>query len=374
MDGRNRLKILHIDPEMGWGGGEAEVIGLLRYLALWGHHNDVLCHPEGRLLNEARKLSIPTFPIRIRNEIDFTPVWSLRRRIRHEKYDIIHFHTKRAHALSSWPLGVDSRSKCVVTRRMDYRLKRNWYNDWLYNRRVDGIVAISQRIADVLIRGGAKREKIRIIYSGVDPALFQPTAPVGERPGPLVIGTAAVLEERKGYAFLLEAAALLKSQGHRLAYRFAGEGSQRERLEKLVMKLGLKEEVFFAGFVSDVPAFLSTIDIFALPSVNEGLGVAVLEAMAAGRPVVASRVGGIPELVEDRITGVLVPPEDPQALAEAISQLASEKPLAQEMGAKGCKRVHERFTLEKMARRNEKYYYELLYGPDSSDRVEDERG
>ena len=202
-----------------------------------------------------------------------------------------------------------------------------------------------------------------MIYSGVDPVPFQRVAAPDRRSDRPVIGTVAVLEERKGHRFLLEAAALLKRRGHQLTYRFAGEGSQRGRLEEMVAKLGLQEEVVFVGFVSDPAAFLSTIDLFALPSLYEGLGVAVLEAMAASKPVIASRVGGLPELVEDRITGILVPPKDSEAFARAISELVSEKGLAREMGAKACKRIQDHFTLEKMAKRNEQYYYDLLRGP-----------
>ncbi len=366
MVGRGALKILHIDPEVGWGGGEAEVVGLLSYLSLWGHCNHLLCHPEGRLFTEAQKMGIPTFPIRIRNDVDPRPVLPLRRMIRQEGYDIVHFHTKRAHALSLWPLRVHPGSKYVVTRRMDYPVRRNWYNDYLYNRKMDGIVAISQTIADVLVEGGVRREKIRVIYSGVDPVQFRRIPAAEGKSGRPVIGTAGVLEERKGHRFLLEAAALLKRQGHQLTYRFAGEGSERGRLEEMVTKLGLQEEVVFVGFVLDIPAFLSTIDVFTFPSVQEGLGVAVIEAMAASRPVIASRVGGLRELVQDQVTGILVPPKDSQALAQAISQLVSQNAVAQKMGARAWERVQEHFTMEKMARRNEEYYYEL--SRDSSSR------
>lgn len=181
--------------------------------------------------------------------------------------------------------------------------------------------------------------------------------------GKNVIGTAAVLEERKGHRFLLEAAALLKEQGLRLTYRFAGEGSERESLQRIAYRLGLRDEVLFLGFVSDIPTFLSSVDIFVLPSLYEGLGIAVLEAMAAGKPVVASRTGGIPELVIDRVTGLLVPPKDPGALARAILHLVSQAGLGRRMGDKGREQVLERFTMEQMAKKNEDYYYELREAP-----------
>jgi glycosyltransferase involved in cell wall biosynthesis len=225
---------------------------------------------------------------------------------------------------------------------------------------VDGVIAISEQIAALLVAGGVRREKIRVIHSGVDIERFKAAAIAGGDNGAPVIGTAAVLEERKGHRFLLEAAAELKRQGHRLKYRIAGDGSQREKLERLAQSLGLQREVEFLGFVSDVPAFLSAIDIFVLPSLFEGLGVAVLEAMAAARPVVASDTGGLRELVADGETGLLVAPEDSISLARTISQLASQRERMRAMGANGRARVEKYFTMEKMAQQNESYYFELL--------------
>ena len=357
---RRPLKILHIDPEKGWGGGESQVLGLLGYLSRRGHRNHLLGHPEGPLLREARGSGVEAFPLTVRNDIDFRPVFSLKRLIRKERYDIVHFHTKRAHALSLWLGRIGPGIRYVVTRRMDYPVKKSWYNDYLYNRRVDGVVAISRKIVDLLVEGGVRSERIRLIHSGIDPAPFGKGDASTADAAPTVIGTVAVLEERKGHRFLLEAAALLKQQGHRLKYRLAGEGSERRRLRQLVLEKGLQEEVEFAGFVSDIPAFLSAIDIFALPSLYEGLGVAVLEAMAAGKAVVATRAGGLPELVDDTITGVLVPQQDSRALARAIETLIRQKALVRQMGARGRERVLRHFTMEQMAKKNEDYYYELL--------------
>jgi glycosyltransferase involved in cell wall biosynthesis len=243
---------------------------------------------------------------------------------------------------------------------MDYPIRRGWYDRYLYNRSVDGVIAISQPIAALLVEGGVSSEKIRLIHSGVDPEPFRIPPPLDGDTSAPVIGTAAVLEERKGHRFLLQAAAELKRQGHRLSYRIAGDGSQKGELEALARRLGLQEEVVFLGFVSDVPAFLASLDIFVLPSLFEGLGVAALEAMAAARPVVASGVGGLRELVADGETGLLVPAGDAAALARAIARLVSERERARKMGANGRSRVEKYFTMEQMAKKNEGYYYELL--------------
>jgi glycosyltransferase involved in cell wall biosynthesis len=171
-----------------------------------------------------------------------------------------------------------------------------------------------------------------------------------------------ILEERKGHRCLLKAAARLKAKGLRLSYRIAGAGSLRQQLEREAASLGLNDDVEFLGFVHDTPAFLAAIDLFVMPSLFEGLGVAVLEAMAAGKPVIASRVGGLPELVADGETGLLVAPKNVEGLAEAIARLADDESLARAMGKKGAALARANFSLERMAVQNEAYYYELIDG------------
>jgi len=247
---------------------------------------------------------------------------------------------------------------------MDYPESNTWYTRCLYNRKVDGVVAISRKISELLIEAGVESERIRLVHSGIDPRPFETAANARDaHPDRMVVGMAAVLEERKGHRFLLQAARRLKAQGCQIGYRLAGAGSLRKSLEEKTIQLGLKEDVEFLGFVSDIPGFLSNVDIVVLPSLFEGLGVSVLEAMAAGKPVIASRVGGLPEIVIDAATGFLVEPRDVEGLASAISKLAGDIILIRNMGQKGRERLEKNFTIEQMARKNEDYYYDLLEKP-----------
>ncbi len=334
--------------------------GLVRHLVARSHINHVVCYPGGPLAREFFADRVKLHPLTIRNDVDFAAVAALRRLLREENYDIVHFHTKRAHALSAWLGSAPATQKRVVTRRMDYPIRHGWIDRYLYNRCVDGVVAISRPIADLLAEGGVARGKIRLIPSGVDPAAYENIPPPDGRRSPTAVGTVAVLEERKGIRFLLEAAAELKRRGRSLRYRVAGDGAEKNRLQELARKLGVEEEIEFAGFVADVPAFLATIDIFVLPSLYEGLGVAALEAMAAARPVVASAVGGLKDSVVPGETGLLVPPGNAPGLADAIGSLAAEPGRMRAMGESGRARLRERFTMERMARANEDFYYDLL--------------
>lgn len=358
------LKILHIDPERNWGGGEAQVLALLTYLAQQGHQNDLLTHPRGRLFERVQSLPIRTDPLVMRNDIDIRPVLPLRRRILKEQYDIVHFHTKRAHALSLWLPRGRGGPKYVVTRLMDYPETAGWYTRQLYCRRVDGVIAISKPILSLLVEAGVPRAKIRLIHSGVDTGKFTPSAAgLRSRHKPPVIGMLAVLEARKGHRILLEAAARLKAQGHQARYLLAGEGSLRPELERQAERLGLVEEVRFLGFVTDPVSVLAKTDVFVMPSLSEGLGIAALEAMAAGKAVIASRVGGLAEVVDDAVTGLLVAPGNPSELASAIAKLLDHPRLAEELGTMAAEHVRRHFTIEQMAKKNEAYYHELVARP-----------
>jgi glycosyltransferase involved in cell wall biosynthesis len=352
------LKILHIDPEKNWGGGEAQVFGLLAYLSGKGHRNVLLAHPRGVLFERCRALDVQLRPLSMRNDLDVRAVAGLRKLIRSEDFDIVHFHTKRAHALSLWLPRGTKKPKYVVTRRMDYPERAGWYTDFLYNRRVDGVIAISAAIAVLLRQAGVKENRIRRISSGVDAARFDGLSKNSNEVK--TIGCIGVLEERKGQRFLLEAAATLKSRGFKLKYRFAGDGPLRGELEDQAKRLTIGDDASFLGFVADTAEFLAGVDLVVMPSLFEGLGVAALEAMAAGKPVVATRVGGLAESIIDGDTGIVVPPGDAAALADAIGRLAESPPLAAAMGRRGRERVLSHFTLEQMAFQNETYYYELL--------------
>jgi glycosyltransferase involved in cell wall biosynthesis len=353
------LKILHIDPERQWGGGEAQVLALLDYLACQGHQNDLLTHPRGKLWERCQGRQVRTLPFVARNDFDVRPVWGLRHLIRRWRYDIVHLHTKRAHALSLWLPRSGPAPKYVVTRRMDYPELNNRYTRWLYNHCVDGVIVISRPIVQLLVDAGVDAGRIRLIHSGIDVSRF--ALPCGGRRAELpVIGCLAVLEERKGHRFLLEAMARLKARGLKLRCVLAGDGPERSLLEKMTARLGLGTEVEFRGFIADTPGFLADIDVFVLPSLFEGLGVAALEAMAAGKPVVASGVGGLAELIDDGITGLLAPPRDAEALSAAIARLLYDPALARALGQRAAAHVREHFAVERMASRNEAYYYELL--------------
>ena len=365
-----QLRILHVDPERNWGGGEAQVLGLTRYLHRAGHVSHVATPLHGVLAQRLQHDHLTVQPLSVRNHLDGLAGWRLRRLVRGEHYDLVHFHTARAHALSPWLHALPVRR--LVTRRMDYPIKTGWWSRLLYGSQVDMIIAISSSVAAVLGTAHVSDRPIRIIPSGIDTTQFLPTVAqrramrrqYGLGEDTTVILMAGALTQRKSPHTLIEAAAQLHSSHQQgapsLHYLVCGDGPLRQELEARVRALGLASVFHFAGFCRDVPAYLAAADIFVHTPVREGLGVAVIEALAAGLPVVASQVGGIPDLITDRETGLLIPAQAPSALRDALLQCMHRPDWAKTLGIQGQAKVRTSFDIETTARANEALYYELL--------------
>lgn len=370
-DSNRRLSILHVDPERAWGGGEVQVLGLTTHLHHAGHRSVVAADPHGVLSSRLQGTGLPQIALRIRNDIDAWAGLRLRRLVRTGAFDLVHFHTARAHALSPWLHGLGV--KRLVTRRMDYALRSGAMTRWLYLQCVDRVVAISTGVRTALLAGGIPEEQIRLIPSGVDTTRFTPNATArqvirtsyGIDPETPLIVAIGALVARKDYALLLSAAHILKTQGYAPRYLICGEGPLRADLEAKATALGLSQTALFTGFCPDIPALLSAADLFVHVPRHEGLGVAVLEALAAGLPTIASRVGGIPELIADEHTGLLVPPQDAPALAHALIRLLTQPELARRLGEAGQTVVRTQFDIATMASSNEIFYRELLAAPSS---------
>lgn len=345
------MRVLHVDPETGWGGGEVQVMLLLEELAARGHTVHLAADPAGRLAAAAAAAGVVVRPLRARSHVDLRAGVALR--LLATGYDVVHFHTARAHALA--PAVRRGEARLVVTRRMDYVPAGGFYARFLYNRAVDAVIAISEGVRAALLRAGVRPERIRVVPSGVDAARLAPPQHAratlrrewGLGDDEVAVLIPGALERRKGHVVLLTAAAGIAALVPSLRYVFCGEGRERAALERAAAPLGRR--ILFAGFRTDVPACLAAADVVAMPSLQEGLGVAALEAMAAGRPLVASRVGGLAEAVVSEESGVLVPPGDPVALGAALARLARDPDLRARLGAAGRARVLAHYGSARMA-------------------------
>src|SRR5208282_2547765 len=245
------LSVVGVDPELGFGGGESQVLGLTLALAGGGHRAELICDPEGQLRERATAAGIKCHPLHIRNAIDITAGIKLRVILNRERFDVVHFHTSRAHSMAPFARGFGR--SLVVTRRMDYRPNRI-FAPYLYNRAVDGVVAISGGVADSLAAAGVDRQRITVVHSGVDRDRFRPPTPpervhariaLGISYGEFAISAVGALEPRKGHRYLIEAVAqlALTAPSVRLKCFIAGHGSIRGELEREIAELRCAERI-----------------------------------------------------------------------------------------------------------------------------------
>ncbi len=340
------MTVAHVTFEAGFSGGEVQVFLLMEGLRKRGHRNVLLCPGGSAAEAQARRRGLETraVPRRVR---------AVRRVLRELRPDLVHLHTGRANwlgGLAAWWLGIPA----ISTRRMDRRVKPGLRTRILYRTLLSRVAAIAPAVERRLVEGGVPPEKIRLIPSAVDPDALHPQRAIAKQ-GPVVL-SAAALVRRKGIDVLLEAFARVGEA----ELWIAGDGPQRGALETRAKELGVAERVRFLGARDDVPDLLAACDVFVLPSRLEGLGVAALEAMAAAKPVVATRVGGLGEVVRDGECGLLVPPDDPAALAAALERLLGDPELRARLGAAGPARVAEGHLPEQLTDAYERLYREVL--------------
>lgn len=346
---------LHIDTASTWRGGQNQVLLTVLGLRGQGHRAALVAHPGGELRRRADE-GLELIPLAPDHELDLKAAWRLARVLRRLAPDVVHAHDPHGVAMASMALSMLTRPPVpplVAARRVDFHLKRNSFSRWKH-RQVDLFVASSDAIRQILLQDGVEASKAITVHEGIDvdrmahlqassihAALWLPH----EAP---VIGNVAALVPHKGQRHLIDAAAHVVCEVPDARFVILGEGRLRPQLEQQVKQLHLDKHVFLPGFRPDVLSLVKSVDLFAMSSETEGLGTSLLDAMAARKACVGTRTGGIPEVIADGLTGLLVPPHDPIALADAIILLLKDSTLRRRMGDAGLTRVREQFSVERM--------------------------
>ncbi len=361
------MRILHVLSERGFSGGEVQLQYILEHLHRQGHDNRLLLQPGARFASTAARLGIPVTRARMRNGGDLLAMLRIRACVKRVQPDLVQFACSRSHKLGGNAMrGIGGPAR-VVTRRMDYPLRPGRYGRWLYGGAVDAVVAISRGVQTEIERIGVPASRIELIYEGVDPERY--AGLTGRRmsarrelgiPDEAVAAVcAASLTRRKGQVHLLRAFGVLAARSPQVHLVLAGEGPERVSLEAIRDRLGLAQRVSIPGQISTEVA-LAAADFGCMPSLREGLSVFCLEAQSSGLPVVASRVGGLPESVADGVTGILVPPGDEAALEAALVRLFEDVGERRRMGVAAQAHVRETFAAEDMAKKTEAFYRKLV--------------
>ncbi len=358
------MRIVHLNTERTWRGGERQTLWLARELERRGHQNRVACRPGFPLERAAKEAGLKTFALSPWAEAAPLAAWRLRRFLKESGAEVLHAHTAHAvglGALAARGIGV----KFAATRRVDFPLQRNFFSRWKYGR-LDGLAAISRRVRDVLVEGGMPADRVVVISSGIDAAGYPSAADrvrlrreKGCGEGDFLIVNAAALVPHKDHDTLLRAARLVCAEIPRARFLILGDGPLKGRLTETARSLGLEGRAVFLGHRADVLEWTALADVFVLSSEEEGLGTALLDAMALGVPTVATRAGGIPDIYGSEQAPELVSPKDPEALAGALLSLARDPEEGRRRAARGRDLV-SRFTVRAMTDRYEDFYKKLL--------------
>ncbi len=361
------MKTLHLNTERTWRGGERQTLLLIEGLLDRGKEAHLICQPDSPLEKKALETGVSVWPVAMRGEADFRAALAIRRLVKQQNYDLVHSHTSHAHTLAFWA-SMGRRPVRLVTRRVEYSIFRNSFlglNRIKYRRMSDAFIAISKRIKHVLVSDGIPEKLIHVIHSGVpsNPDIsgarrLRAEFDIDEQ-DPVLLSVAHLSPE-KGHDILVQAMSEVAKSIPAFRLMIVGDGKCRPDLESMVQKLGLEHQVTFTGFRNDVGAFYDLATCFVSSSTAEGLGSAVLDALAAGVPVVAAAAGGIPEIVENGHTGILVPPSDPEKFAQGIVDFFSRPERARAMAANGRDLIQERFSVDVMVKETVALYRRLL--------------
>ena len=372
------IRVMHFRREVPTGGGpESLILDISRHIdrrrfdlsvAVFGRPGETTDTP---LVAALRRTNTPTFVLPARHRLDPRPARRLARLLEERRIEILHSHDHRSN-LIAWL--ATRRRPTIQVATLHQPLRRYWWlwhwevlDEWIW-RRFDRALPVAAAVRDeILARHPELADRVTAVLNGVDLGRFRPggqrdgvRAGLGLPPDALSCVTIGRFLPDKGLSYLLDAARLVADRRTDVWWVLAGRGPLEARLRARAAELRLNDRVIFAGFRDDVPDLLAASDVVVVSSTSEGCSVAILEAMACGRPVIATRVGGTPEIVDQGRTGIIVEPRRPEEIAAAVMELADAPVRRAAMGRLALQTARERFSVERMVRRLEEVYLELM--------------
>ena len=349
-------RILHVDAGRSWRGGQRQVFLLATGLRDLGYRTLVVAPTGSPLIRRAERAGLPTYRLTLRSEWDFRSARELRAVTREWGANVVHAHDARSHSIARLALLGQRKTRLVVTRRVAFTPKQVRLK---YRHGIDAFVAISNAVKQVMVKAGVPADRIEVVYSGLPaPQVKRPRNWRRERGWPattVVCGIVGAMTQEKGIDLV-----------GGIARRLPGEVFRRTRLVILGGKgkggtsvSGV--EGFDAGFVEEIHDAVAGLDVLWHPARSEGLGTSVIDAMALGIPPIAFAVGGLPEVIEDNKSGLLVPPGDVQGFARAAAELITNEPLRAKLGEGARVRARE-FDAKRMIERTAEVYHRVIAG------------
>ncbi len=368
---KRKINVVHLVEELTIGGLEKILTTIVLYLNKEKYNVSVWCLREGGFFaDELIKEGIDVKVLHISTSRNPLNIYKLYKLLKNRKFDVIHTHAYSAGTIgriSAFLAGVP----VIISHNQNvYGHYNKYYHfmEWLLSHVTDSIICVSDMVKKFTNETqGIDTKRLVTIYNGIEnirSVSGEKTSDLKKELGiPVnnsVIGTVAQFSGKKGLGYLIKSASILLKHRKDVNFLLVGDGTTKDELKYLCHNLKIENNVVFAGERSDIPEMLSLIDIFVLPSITEGLPLALLEAMACGKPVVATSVGGVPEIVKNGLNGILVQPKDPEALHGAMKELLNNADMREKMGHEGRMICEKGFSSRVMVDRIEDLYDTLF--------------
>lgn len=356
-----KITVLHTEASLGFGGQERRILRELEGLDRAHFRGLLLCQPGSKLGHVTEERGIPTLWRKMRSAFDPIALIQIARLLKQEHIDIIHAHSSR----DAWLAGMAGKLLGIPVFRTRHLLTPIG-GPFVYRRLTNRVITVSEGVRQYLISAGVPAPQIMTVPTGIDLKRFDPArtdlVDMRQRFGisreAFVIGIVAVLRVRKGHRFLMQAVKQLAPEFPQIKLVIVGEGPQESNIRGLIQELALQAHVIMLGLQDDIPSILKALDVFVLPAQEEALGTALIEATAMGVPVIATQIGGIPEVVGE--AGLLFPSEDVATLAQHLRTLIKTPALAARLRVQGHARARELYDGNLMVRRMEEIYVKVM--------------
>lgn len=358
-----KKKVLHISTALSWRGGEQQLAYLLEELK---DEVDqfVLCTQGSEMQAHCLKNGISYFAQKKRAAFDLKFAAELKRLCRTLEVDLCHMHDAHAHTFAILAAYMGNQTPLILSRRVDFPIKEKWSSRMKYNHSaIKKIICVSDTIKKITAEGIKDKSKLVTVHSGIDLDKFSPAKGIlrkelGIEENIFLIGNTSALAEHKDYFTFLDTAAEVLKKENNIQFVIIGDGPLKEKVHTYHQKLGLGNKVFFTGYRTDVPQILKELDLFLITSKTEGLGTSIIDAFAAGVPVVGTAAGGIPELIEDNNTGLLCEVKSVECLVQAVLKIYKNQELKKKL-IKGAKEKVKAFSKTATAQKTLFYYREV---------------
>lgn len=365
-----KLTILHLSSEKTWRGGEQQIAYLIQELKTKGIHNLVACRKGSAFEAYCRRQDIPCFSLPFANSLDLRTAMGLRKICSSAAVDLMHLHSSKSHGVAVLSAWLGNRTPMVLSRRVDFPLKRNWLSQKKYNHKgIRTIACVSDAIKEMVQKDIDEPAKAITIYSGIDLQKFSTdkTSSHLRRQYAIpddhwLIGNTSALADHKDYYTFVDTAEILAQQNFPAYYFIIGKGPQEENIKAYVAAKGLQDKIIFTGFLNNIPEVLPELDLFLMTSKTEGLGTSLLDAFASKVPVVATAAGGIPEIVKHEQSGLLVDIGDSRQLAGEVMRIL-QNPALRERTVEGAWELVQEFDKRITAEKTLALYHKVLDAP-----------